>query len=364
MSSKRTIPFKISHLDSLGQGVSKETDKITFIPKTMTGDAGEAQIISEKKGVAFAQVVTFSKQSELRIEPICPHFNHCPSCHFLHIPYTEEVKIKKNSLERLFHKLPHPEIQIIESPKRASYRNRIQLHYDLKSKKLGMLDINQNQITPIPDCIIGIPEISQELKRLYQTWTSVAPQDVSKGHVEIYWHENTLKTSWNRPYAEGGFTQVFEEMNLKMKTRIESWFNNKSRSKVLDLFAGNGNLTEKLNYSDRLCVDIYSSPKSEEFSSINLYDKNALFRVKSELKKRKLEPDFLIIDPPRSGLKDFHLWLKEFRPQFVAYVSCDPHTLVRDLALVTDYHFQELMLFDFFPSTFHFETLIFLERKS
>lgn len=46
MNQKVTIPFEITSMDSLGQGVSKVTDKVTFIPKTVVGDKGEAVLIS------------------------------------------------------------------------------------------------------------------------------------------------------------------------------------------------------------------------------------------------------------------------------------------------------------------------------
>ena len=49
MHNQKIIPFKITGMDSLGQGVSKESDKITFIPKTAIGDEGDAWVQSEKK---------------------------------------------------------------------------------------------------------------------------------------------------------------------------------------------------------------------------------------------------------------------------------------------------------------------------
>jgi tRNA/tmRNA/rRNA uracil-C5-methylase (TrmA/RlmC/RlmD family) len=84
--------------------------------------------------------------------------------------------------------------------------------------------------------------------------------------------------------------------------------------------------------------------------------------------KKKWSPQnelstLLILDPPRSGLKNLQDWLNEFRPRFVAYVSCDPHTLVRDLMGIENYKVTELHLIDFFPGTFHYESMVFLEEK-
>ncbi len=169
--------------------------------------------------------------------------------------------------------------------------------------------------------------------------------------------------NWNKPYSEGGFSQVYEEMNLKLKKILQEELEKQNISGLLDLFGGNGNLSEGLSYKNRLCVDIYQNLKGEDFLNLNLYEDHALGKILKEIKKRELFVSHLILDPPRSGLRDLHYWLDQIKPKYVAYVSCDPHTMVRDLEKIQGYSIQKSLLFDFFPSTFHFESLIFLERK-
>lgn len=366
MPSSRLVPFKITSMDALGQGVSKETDKITFIPKTMIGDEGMAEILAERKGVAFGKAIEFNVKSSQRIESFCPHFNECPSCHFLHINYKDEISIKKDTFERLFRKFSIPSLEILEASRRNGYRNRIQLHYDLAQKKLGMLDAKNSLIVPVSECSIGLPVIQDEISRLYheERWLKEAPQSPKKGHVEIYWRNNEVKTSWNKPYAEGGFTQVFQEMNDQLRQNLQKWVEELKPTDLLDLFAGNGNLSQGMPYSQRLCVDMYSQPPGDEFLSQDLYHKSALIHVKKELTKRHMKPQLMLVDPPRSGIKDLNLWLNEIQPQYLAYISCDPHTLARDLSSLKDYSVLRAFLVDFFPSTFHFETMLFLKRNS
>ncbi len=366
MNQKVTIPFEITSMDSLGQGVSKVTDKVTFIPKTVIGDKGEAYLISERKGVAFAKLKTLTATSEKRIEPVCVHFGSCPSCHYLHVNYEQELEFKKISFTNMFRKLPLPTVEVIGAPRRTHYRNRIQLHYSLKSKLIGMRDSQNFSILPIPNCLIGEPEVLKEVKRLYEnnTWLNEAPSAPTDGHVEIYWHENQLKVSWNKSYAEGGFTQVFEEMNEKLKDILTAEWKLKQNTGLLDLFGGNGNLSNRLNYSNRLCVDVYGKVPGPDFLSQDLYDTKALKNVFQEIKKRNLSVENLLLDPPRSGLKNLSEWLDQLKPATVAYVSCDPHTMVRDLQAINGYSFKKAYLIDFFPSTFHYESLIFLERNS
>ncbi|HXH31185.1 MAG TPA: hypothetical protein VNJ01_10270 [Bacteriovoracaceae bacterium] len=363
MSSKRIIPFSISSMDSMGQGVSKETDKITFIAKTMTGDSGEAEILSEKKGVAFAKVTTLTHASPQRIEPVCPHFEVCPSCHYLHIGYEQELLIKKENLQGLLRKLPVPAIDVIPALRRLGYRNRIQLHYDRRERSLGMFDQKKNKIVEVPSCRIGVEAIGAEVRRLYagQTWLLEAPEHPVTGHVEIYQLEGSLKVTWNRPYAEGGFTQVFKEMNQKLIELLGEEL--KDPAGILDLFAGNGNLSASLNYSNRLCVDIYQGQTGIGFLNQNLYDPSALKIVKKAIAQIALPVKTLLLDPPRSGFKELGEWLQALRPQTVAYVSCDPHTLARDMMVPSEYNIKKVCLIDFFPSTFHYESVVLLERK-
>ncbi len=364
-SPRQIIPFTIIRMDSLGQGVSKEADKITFIPKTMVGDSGEAEVLAERKGVVFARAIRFNNRSAERINSSCPHFDDCPSCHFLHIDYQKEISIKTDTFNHLFRKFEMPQLEVIQAPQRDSYRNRIQLHYDLKRKIIGMLDAKQDKIIPIPECLIGLPVIKQEIKRLYtdDAWIDEAQGQPWTGHLEIYWNQQELKLTWNRPYAEGGFTQVFAEMNERLKAILAQWVASKKPTHLLDLFAGNGNLSQGLSYSQRLCVDIYPEAKGAEFISQNLYDEKAKKRIFQELKKRNFSPQVLLVDPPRSGIKDLSAWVEEIRPNFLVYVSCDPHTLARDLSLLENYSLVKSFLIDFFPSTFHFESMVFLERR-
>jgi 23S rRNA (uracil1939-C5)-methyltransferase len=365
MQQQRMLPFKIQSMDSLGQGVSKETDKITFIAKTLPGDKGIARIISERKGVCFAKLQNLEEASKLRIKPICPHFESCPSCHYLHTPYEQELEFKKQNLEKLFYKIPHPDIQVTPAIRRTHYRNRIQLHYHQGKKQLGMIDLKDQSIAPIANCIIGRDAVLEMIHKLYKDdfWLTLAKHEPMQGHVEIYELNGEVGVSWNKPYAQGGFTQVFDEMNQLLRKKLGQWSEKLPTFELLDLFAGNGNLSEKLNYSNRLCVDIYNNVPADNFLSQDLYDDQSLKNVKKKLLVQGARPSVVVLDPPRSGLKNLDQWLEEFKPKQVAYVSCDPHTLVRDIMPLNNYDLTELHLFDFFPSTFHFETLAFLERK-
>ena len=72
----------------------------------------------------------------------------------------------------------------------------------------------------------------------------------------------------------------------------------------------------------------------------------------------------VIVDPPRGGMeRNVPAFLANSRAKRLFYVSCDPATLTRDLqALVKSYRIRRVRLFDLFPRTARFETLVELEK--
>jgi 23S rRNA (uracil1939-C5)-methyltransferase len=78
-------------------------------------------------------------------------------------------------------------------------------------------------------------------------------------------------------------------------------------------------------------------------------------------------PAAVLVDPPRKGLEgDVVTHLVRHRPPLVAYLSCDPATLARDLARLrteAGYGIRSVQPLDFFPNTSHVETLAVLERS-
>jgi 23S rRNA (uracil1939-C5)-methyltransferase len=76
-------------------------------------------------------------------------------------------------------------------------------------------------------------------------------------------------------------------------------------------------------------------------------------------------PEVVITDPPRAGMHPQVVKaLQELLPRRIIYVSCNPATLARDLALLQDqYDILEVQPFDLFPHTAHSECVVRLERR-
>jgi 23S rRNA (uracil1939-C5)-methyltransferase len=76
-------------------------------------------------------------------------------------------------------------------------------------------------------------------------------------------------------------------------------------------------------------------------------------------------PDLIVTNPPRAGMDEAVTdGLRSSGAQKIAYVSCDPATLARDLRrLSTSYRVASLKAFDQFPQTAHVESVAILERQ-
>ncbi len=87
--------------------------------------------------------------------------------------------------------------------------------------------------------------------------------------------------------------------------------------------------------------------------------------IRELLKEGKAMPDVVIADPPRAGMHgDVAESLLAIAPKRIVYVSCNPATLGRDLALFsTGYEICEIQPVDMFPHTHHVECVVRLERR-
>ena len=369
MKSK-TIPFTVEHVDSLGQGVSKRGKKVLFLPQTLPGESGIAEVVNESKNVLFGKVIQREVDSEKRVPSPCPHYSECGGCHYLHTDYENELEMKLESFKHAIKKLyKGKDVGITASPNRLAYRNRLQLHYDQYSGELGFYKNKNTEIVQVPKCVIGNEQLQGELKRLYKDylWLDMVEEqgEQDKGHIEIYQKpDGDMSLTFNQPYSAGGFSQVNAGMNQVFLDFLSS--KEMEGKVVLDLFGGNGNMTAHLTDRDVHVVDNDERkqedfPEHQTYHQINLYSRKAIKDLKEKLPEKI---DVLIVDPPRSGLKNLMDFSRIFRPEHIIYISCFYPSQIRDISPIRKfYNLEEVQLFDFFPGTHHVESFIHLKKK-
>ena len=147
-----------------------------------------------------------------------------------------------------------------------------------------------------------------------------------------------------------------------------------STKTVIDLYCGTGTIgilaskyAKKVYGIEVVKEAIVDAKKNAELNGVT----NIEFMAKdagagaNELLKRKIQPDVVIVDPPRKGCsKDTLLAINKMNPKTIVYVSCDPATLARDCKLLKEYNYEieKVQPVDLFPGTLHVESIVLLQK--
>ena len=144
---------------------------------------------------------------------------------------------------------------------------------------------------------------------------------------------------------------------------------------VLDLYCGVGTITLCMAKAAGKVIGVEVIPQAVEDARDNAKRngiENAEFfcgdagAAALELEKSGVKADVVVVDPPRKGLNaDAIEALVRFAPRRIVYVSCDPATLARDVALLKErgYTVKNAMAADLFPRCAHVETVVLLSRE-
>ena len=144
---------------------------------------------------------------------------------------------------------------------------------------------------------------------------------------------------------------------------------------VLDLYCGVGTITLCMAKAAGNVIGVEVIPQAVEDAKDNAKRngiENAEFfcgdagEAALALEAKGVKADVVVVDPPRKGLNaDAIEALARFAPRRIVYVSCDPATLARDVALLKEkgYAVKNAMAADLFPRCAHVESIVCFTRK-
>ena len=144
---------------------------------------------------------------------------------------------------------------------------------------------------------------------------------------------------------------------------------------VLDLYCGVGTITLAMAKAAGKVIGVevveQAVADAKENAARNNIDNAEFFcgdagKAALELENKGIRPDVIVVDPPRKGLNaDTIEALSKMAPRRIVYVSCDPATLARDVALLKErgYQLKNAMAADLFPRCSHVESVVCLSRK-
>ena len=174
-------------------------------------------------------------------------------------------------------------------------------------------------------------------------------------------------------YSPGGFAQVNLAQNRSLVASMVDLLDLRGHETILDLFCGMGNLSLPLARRAGEVLGVEDYPPAIDDARANAIGNaidNISFRVgdassaANELAAGSFE--LAVLDPPRTGSYLAARELLRLAPRRILYISCDPATLVRDLKPMVHagYQVAASQAFDFFPQTWHIESMTLLEKQS
>ncbi len=154
-----------------------------------------------------------------------------------------------------------------------------------------------------------------------------------------------------------------------------------SKDSLLDLYCGAGSIGLSMANDAReligieiidsavICARLNAKENGIEnahfFSGDAKYTERMLYDAEASL-GRKINPDIIILDPPRAGCaKELISFVSSLNSQRIVYISCNPATLARDIAIFRELGFDTSAVhtFDLFPLTGHVESVCLLSKS-
>ena len=140
---------------------------------------------------------------------------------------------------------------------------------------------------------------------------------------------------------------------------------------VLDLYSGTGTIPILLSDAASEVIGLEMAPSAVADAENNCRQnqiENCRFipgDIRETLPAISRRPQVVIVDPPRAGMHPaVAAQLLALMPERIVYVSCNPATLARDLALLKDaYRLKEVQPVDLFPHTYHMESVARLVKN-
>jgi len=170
--------------------------------------------------------------------------------------------------------------------------------------------------------------------------------------------------------SANSFFQTNTPMAERLYESVKSFASLTGKETILDLYSGIGTVSIFLaSQATRIIgVDISNAAIADAKRNCKLNGiDNCEFLcgdVKMFLSQFNIQPDLLITDPPRVGMQRGVIdQILKLLPGRIIYISCNPSTLARDIALLKEvYKLEEVQPIDLFPNTYHIESVARLER--
>jgi 23S rRNA (uracil1939-C5)-methyltransferase len=391
--------------------------RAVFLPNTVPGDVVRAEIDASKRP-ARGRVLSLLQAGADRVTPACRWSTRCGGCDWMHLSleaqastHVDHVRAALPAAWRELAIAHHPATEALACRTRA----RLHVRCERGRVEVGMHEAGTHEPVVVDTCAILDPTVEKTRRNLAALFegcrgngdVQIALGEARRPVIEVRWTgelapscfahvEQAVKagdlagarivvgdasrpavvgdpTPWvpgadDRPLrlAPGGFGQASERMNVTLALHVAALVRPLAVDKAVELYAGSGNLSMLLAGAVGELVLVESSRDACDAARANLSARGLAARVveaDAETYVWGKTTRLVVLDPPRTGARAVAQRLAASRVPHVIYVSCDPQTLGRDLALLApSYDVRSVTTLEMFPQTSHVETVVSLQR--
>jgi len=392
------MKVNIIKFDHFGRGIAKVDNKIVFVDKALPNEIVDISITNSKKNYQEGKINKIIKESDVRVKPICPYYDKCGGCNFLHTNYEIEKEFKLEKGKELLGKIDN-----FYETKELNYRNKVTLH--VKNNKLGYYEDKSKKIVKIDYCYLlndNLNKVIEDLNKIdlskYNIETIIIKTNQNKILLEIdaiidddfinkFNYVETIISNNKIVKGTGYIEEIIDKIVFKITSKaffqvnkngleninniIKEFVKDKKLNKVFDLYSGTSLWGILISLYAKKVISIEINKEACLNANYNIV-KNNINNIKvingdvKDYIDSFNDIDLVIIDPPRSGLdKKTRDYLKKINSKYIIYISCDMQTLRRDLIEIKEkYDINSINLVDMFRGTYHVETVCLLCRKT
>ena len=413
MNQGDVIELELDAIGHLGQALGRHEGKVVFVPYTLPGERARVRMVEDRKRWARGEVLELLRASPHRVAPPCPYYGACGGCQYQHVEAATQLAYKReivvDQLRRAGLAGPLPVREVIGMEEPWGDRNHVQFTLS-ETGELGFQGARSHEVVPVARCLLLHPLLDELHTLLDVQWPELSRVSLRAGirtgeqmiilepsgdeipelevdvplscvlrlpdgrHLPLIGGDVLHERLRDRTFRilAGSFFQVNTVQAEVLLDRVEAYLDLQPDDLLLDIYCGVGTFgLSLLDRVDRLIGieegasaidDAWANASGGTPGRVTLIEDRAE-RIVPLLDEPVTK---VVIDPPREGCAPALLdALLALAPQRIAYVSCNPSTLGRDLARLVraGYRLREVQPVDVFPQTYHVESVSWLKRE-
>jgi 23S rRNA (uracil1939-C5)-methyltransferase len=402
-----------------GAVIAHDEGEALMVFYALPGELVEASARGRRGGLTYANAVQVLEPSPDRTPARCPHFGECGGCQWQHARYRRQLEFKRGVVEEAWRRAglrlpPDTPVLGMADPWRYRIRGEFEALTDRQGRvSLGFHRMRSHAVLPVKTCPIHDERIERAALALARAATELGVAGLQSVLLTVEPAGSGLlwRTRYQRR-SQGSQDQALaartaellpdlvllddsmslEFWGLSFRVRSDTFVQTNYRQMlvlyeaalamlgagpedaVLDLYSGIGTIGVAVARSAGSVTAIEENPVAVRLSRLNARINDARNlralqgRVEGALRQVRVgDHGAVILDPPRAGCEPAAVAeLLRLGTDRLVYVSCEPSTQARDVALLVrgGYRVRRAAVVDMFPQTYHVESVALLERSS